>query len=50
MPLIIEAIKGKLTDVEGWMRELVEPLYATVDEQALRVIMPKLGLLVRRRN
>jgi pimeloyl-ACP methyl ester carboxylesterase len=42
LPLIVEAIKGKLNDVEGWMKELVEPLYATVDETARRILMPKL--------
>jgi pimeloyl-ACP methyl ester carboxylesterase len=40
LPLIIEAISGKLNDPQGWMKELVEPLYATVDEATLREIMP----------
>ena len=42
LPLIIEAISGKLNDPQGWMKELVEPLYGTVDEATLREILPGL--------
>lgn len=42
LPLIIDTIKNKLDDVDGWMKEFVDPLYATVDEKVLRLLMPKL--------
>jgi pimeloyl-ACP methyl ester carboxylesterase len=42
LPLIIDTIKGKLNDVDGWMKEFVEPLYATVDEKVRRILLPKL--------
>ena len=43
LPLIIEAISGRLNDPQGWMKELVEPLYGTVDEVTLREILPGLA-------
>ena len=43
LPLIIEAISGKLNDPQGWLKELVEPLYGTVDETTRREIMPGLA-------
>jgi pimeloyl-ACP methyl ester carboxylesterase len=43
LPLIIEAISGKLNDPQGWLKELVEPLYGTVDEATRREIMPGLA-------
>jgi pimeloyl-ACP methyl ester carboxylesterase len=43
LPLIIEAIRAKLDDPQGWVRELVEPLYTTVDEKVRRILMPKLA-------
>jgi len=43
LPLIIEAVEGKLGDTQGWIRELIEPLHGTVDEQLRRVIIPKLA-------
>jgi len=43
LPLIIEAISGKLNDPQGWMKELVEPLYGTVDAATLREILPGLA-------
>jgi pimeloyl-ACP methyl ester carboxylesterase len=45
LPLIIEAISGKLDDPQGWMKELVEPLYGTVDEATRREIMPGLKVV-----
>jgi len=43
LPLIIEAISGRLNDPQGWMKELVEPLYGTVDAATLREILPGLA-------
>ena len=43
LPLIIEAISGKLNDPQGWMKDLVEPLYGTVDAATLRQILPGLA-------
>jgi pimeloyl-ACP methyl ester carboxylesterase len=43
LPLIIEAISGRLNDPQGWMKELVEPLYGTVDAVTLREILPGLA-------
>jgi pimeloyl-ACP methyl ester carboxylesterase len=42
LPMIIEAIKGKLDDRQGWMDTLVVPLYATVDEKTRNLLMPGL--------
>ncbi|MBN1376092.1 MAG: alpha/beta hydrolase [Dehalococcoidia bacterium] len=43
LPLILEAIKGKLDDKKGWMRELVTPLYGRVNKEALDIILPRLA-------
>lgn len=43
LPLIIEAISGKVDDTQGWLKDLVEPLYGTVDEATRRQIMPGLA-------
>jgi len=43
LPLIIDAISGKLNDPQGWMKELIEPLYGTVDAATLREILPGLA-------
>ncbi|MBN1690752.1 MAG: alpha/beta hydrolase [Dehalococcoidia bacterium] len=43
LPLILEAIKAKLDDREGWMRELVAPFYGTVNRKALDIILPRLA-------
>ena len=43
LPLIIEAISGKLDDPRGWLKDLVMPLYGTVDEATRREIMPGLA-------
>jgi pimeloyl-ACP methyl ester carboxylesterase len=43
LPLIIDAISGRLNDPQGWMKELVEPLYGTVDAATLREILPGLA-------
>ena len=42
LPLILEAVEGKLGDARGWITELIEPLYGTVDEKTLGAILPKL--------
>jgi pimeloyl-ACP methyl ester carboxylesterase len=42
LPQIIEAIKGKLDDRQGWLKQLVIPLYATVDEKTRELLLPKL--------
>ena len=41
LPMIIEAIKSKLDDPQGWLKDLVAPLYATVDEKTRQMLMPK---------
>ena len=43
LPLIIEAISGRLNDPQGWMKDLVEPLYGTVDAATLGEILPGLA-------
>jgi pimeloyl-ACP methyl ester carboxylesterase len=43
LPLIMEAVEGKLGDTPGWIAELLEPLYGTVDEKTRRAIMPGLA-------
>jgi len=43
LPLIIEAIKNKLNDPEGWMKDLVAPLYSTVDAGVMGRLLPKLA-------
>ncbi|MEI6185567.1 MAG: alpha/beta hydrolase [Dehalococcoidia bacterium] len=43
LPLILEAIEAKLGDTHGWITELVEPLYGTVEEKTRRAIMPGLA-------
>lgn len=42
LPLLLEATRGKLNDTQGWLDELVVPLYATVDENIRWIILPKL--------
>jgi pimeloyl-ACP methyl ester carboxylesterase len=42
LPLIIETVKNKLDDARGWMKELVEPLYSTVDGAVRLALLPKL--------
>jgi pimeloyl-ACP methyl ester carboxylesterase len=39
LPMIIEAISSKLDDPAGWLRDLVEPLYATVDKETRGAIL-----------
>lgn len=43
LPLIIEAIKGKLNDKQGWIQDLVEPLYGTVDAKVRGILLPGLA-------
>ena len=43
LPLIIEAIKGKLDDKQGWIQDLVEPLYGTVDAKVRSILLPGLA-------
>ncbi len=43
LPLIIEAISGKLDDPQGWLKDLVEPLYGTVDEDTRKWLLPELA-------
>jgi len=43
LPLILEAVEGKLGDTQGWIRELIEPLHGTVDEKIRRAIIPRLA-------
>jgi len=43
LPLIIEAVEGKLGDTRAWITELIEPLYGTVQEKTRRSIMPGLA-------
>ena len=43
LPLFLEAVEGKLGDVNGWITGLLEPLYGTVDEKTRRAIMPGLA-------
>jgi pimeloyl-ACP methyl ester carboxylesterase len=42
LPAIIEAIRAKLDDPDGWMKKLVEPLYATVEDNVRKIILTKL--------
>ncbi|MCX5993502.1 MAG: alpha/beta hydrolase [Chloroflexi bacterium] len=42
-PLILKAVEGKLGDTPGWITELIEPLYGTVEEKTRRAIMPGLA-------
>ena len=42
LPLIIEAVEGKLNDTDGWIKELMIPLYGTVDEMLMQAIIPEL--------
>jgi pimeloyl-ACP methyl ester carboxylesterase len=41
LPLIIDAIRSKLDDRDGWLNDLVMPLYATVDEKTREMLKPK---------
>ena len=43
LPLIIEAIKGKLDDKQGWIKDLVVPLYGTIDAEVLDILLPGLA-------
>jgi len=43
LPLILEAIKGKLDDTQGWLKDLVIPFYTTVDAKTREMLMPKLA-------
>jgi len=43
LPLIVESIRGKLDDRQGWLNELVIPLYGTVDEKTRGLLLPKLA-------
>jgi len=42
LPLILEAIREKLDDQQGWLNELVVPLYATVDETVRQLMIPRM--------
>ncbi len=42
LPLIIEAIKNKLNDRQGWVRDLVTPLYGTIDAKVRDILLPGL--------
>ena len=43
LPVIIEAISSKLDDPAGWLRDLVEPLYSTVDKETRGAILAGLA-------
>jgi len=43
LPMIIEAIKSKLDDREGWLKGLVIPLYGTIDKKVLDILLPGLA-------
>ena len=42
LPSTIESISGKINDTPGWIRDLVEPLYAAVDGNVRNILMPRL--------
>ncbi len=42
MPSLLDFIRSKLDDTEGWMNELVIPLHSTVDESLREMLLPKL--------
>jgi len=42
LPLILEAVEGKLNDTDGWIKELMIPLYGTVEEKLMQAIIPEL--------
>ena len=41
LPLIIDAIRSKLEDRNGWLNDLVAPIYATVDEKVRQILLPQ---------
>lgn len=43
LPRIIKAVSSRLGDPAGWLRDMMEPLYGTVDEATRREIMPGLA-------
>lgn len=45
LPLIIEAIKERLNDKEGWVRELVIPLYSSINEQIRTKLISRLAAI-----
>lgn len=45
LPLIIEAIKGKLNDKQGWIKDLVAPLYGTIDAKVWDILLPRLSAI-----
>jgi pimeloyl-ACP methyl ester carboxylesterase len=43
LPLLLDAIRSKLDDTQGWLDELVTPLWATIDENVRGIMLPKLA-------
>lgn len=41
LPLIIDAIKSKLDDPQGWLKDLVLPLYASVSDELRNMLAPR---------
>ncbi|MHB8086513.1 MAG: alpha/beta fold hydrolase [Dehalococcoidia bacterium] len=42
LPSILDFLRAKRNDTEGWMNELVIPLHSTVDEKLQKILLPKL--------
>jgi len=45
LPALLEAIRDRLDDTQGWLNELVVPLYATIDESMRDMMLPKLAAI-----
>ncbi|MDD5311734.1 MAG: alpha/beta hydrolase [Dehalococcoidia bacterium] len=45
MPALLEAIRDKLDDTQGWLNELVVPLYATIDVSIRDMMLAKLAAI-----
>jgi pimeloyl-ACP methyl ester carboxylesterase len=43
LPLIVDAIKSKLNDTDAWIKDLVAPLYGTVDAKLMKDLLPRLA-------
>ena len=43
LPSIQDAVRGKLNDTQGWLNELVMPMYRAVDHDCMKMLLPKLA-------
>ncbi|MGD0354266.1 MAG: alpha/beta hydrolase [Dehalococcoidia bacterium] len=42
LPSILDFLRNKLDDTQGWMNEMIIPLHSTVDENLQKILLPKL--------